>query len=162
MVASWGARLGVVAILAFPQLLCADPVIFNGQSVVAFGIVVFWALVVESGIATLTVVSSGVLVVPFFGSLFLANVGLFCFGFLPLAGRVSLWILEPGVVLVDAILIKLLFAAPLLQGCGFAGVGLPRVLLASILGNTASWFVRAIGNGGPWLLHDDASAFVDW
>src|SRR5437016_2609710 len=105
---SMKARLAIALLLMLPVIARANPVMIDGQSLIAFGIVAFWALVVESGIATLTLVSSGVLIVPSFGTFVVANVAVFLFAFLPLTGRMSLWFLEPGVVLVDALLLKLL------------------------------------------------------
>jgi hypothetical protein len=136
-----------------PLVACANPVSINGQSLIAFAIVAFWALVMESGIVTLSVVSCGVLIVPAFITLILANAGLFLFAFLPLSGRVSLWLLEPGVVLADAALLKLVAAAPFLQGGGFLGVSWRRALLAALLGNAASFFVGVLVGGAPWIEH---------
>jgi hypothetical protein len=36
----------------FPLIARANPVMIDGQSLIAFGIVASWALVIESGIAT--------------------------------------------------------------------------------------------------------------
>lgn len=148
------ARLFILAWLLMPLIARANPVQVNGQSLIAFGIVAFWALVVESGIVTLAMVSTGVLVVPAFITLTLANVALFLFAFLPLTGRVSLWFLEPGVVLADAVLIKLVTSAPFLQGSGFLGVSWRRAFMASLLGNTASFFVGVMASGAPWIVHE--------
>jgi len=138
----------------FPVIARANPVMIDGQSLIAFGIVAFWALVIESGIATLALVSSGLLTGPWFATLIAANVGLFLFGFLPLTGRVSLWLLEPGVVLADALLLKVLAAAPFLQGGEFVGVSWRRALVASLLGNASSFFIGVIGSGAPWIVHE--------
>ena len=121
---------------------------------IAFGIVAFWALVIESGIATLALISSGVLIVPLFGTLIMCNVGVFLFAFLPLTSWVSLWFLEPGVVLADALLIKLAAAAPFVQGSSFVGVSWRRVLAASLLGNAASYFIGVLGSHSPWIMHE--------
>jgi hypothetical protein len=147
-------RLVIAVLLMTPWIACANPVMIDGQSLIAFGIVAFWALVIESSIATLTLVSSGVLIVPSFGTLVIANVALFLFAFFPLTGRVSLWILEPGVVIADALLIKLVASAPFLQGGSFVGVSWRRALVASFLGNTASFFVGVIASGAPWVVHE--------
>jgi uncharacterized membrane-anchored protein YitT (DUF2179 family) len=147
-------RLSTVLLVLLPFMVRANPVMIDGQSLIAFGIVAFWALVIESGIATLTLVSSRVLIVPSFITLVLANVAVFLFAFLPLTERVSLWILEPGVVLADAIVIKLLASTPFLQGGGFLGVSWRRALVASILGNVASFYVGVIGSHEPWFVHD--------
>ncbi|MEI7733430.1 MAG: hypothetical protein WCO56_27915 [Verrucomicrobiota bacterium] len=148
------ARLAIAVLLLLPVIARANPVMIDGQSLIAFGIVAFWALVIESGIATLVLVSSGVLIVPSFGMFVAANVVVFLFAFLPLTGRVSLWFLEPGVVLVDALLLKLLASLPFLQGGGFVGVSWRRALVASLLGNTASFFVGVLASGAPWIVHE--------
>jgi hypothetical protein len=148
------ARLAIAVFLMFPIIAWANPVMIDGQSLIAFGIVAFWALVIESAIATLTLVSSGVLIVPLFATLTVANVGVFLFAFLPLTSRVPLWLLEPGVVLADALLIRLVASAPFLQSGDFVGVTWRRTLIASLLGNAASFFVGVIGSGAPWVVHE--------
>ena len=148
------ARLVIAVLVFLPVIARANPVMIDGQSLIAFGIVAFWALVIESGIATLALVSSGLLIVPSFGTLIVANVALFLFGFLPLTGRVSLWLLEPGVVLADALLLKLVASTPFLQGAEFVGVGWRRALVASLLGNASSFFIGVIGSGAPWIVHE--------
>jgi hypothetical protein len=79
-------RLLLTLFLMTPFLVRANPVMIDGQSLIAFGIVAFWALVVESGIATLVLTPSGVLTLPLFGALLMANVAVFLFAFLPLTG----------------------------------------------------------------------------
>ncbi len=148
------ARVCIAVLLMLPLVAYANPVRIDGQSLIAFGIVAFWALVIESGIATLALISSGVLIVPSFVTLILANVAVFLFAFLPLTSRVSLWFLEPGVVVADALLIKLVASAPFLQGGGFVGVSCRRALVASLLGNAASFFIGVIASGAPWIVHD--------
>jgi len=148
------ARLFIIASLMVPLIARANPVQIDGQSLIAFAIVAFWALVIESGIVTLALVSRGVLIVPAFISLIIANVAVFLFAFLPLTGRVALWFLEPGVVLADAALIKLMVSAPFLQGGGFLGVSWRRALIASLLGNAASFFVGVLASGAPWIVHE--------
>src|ERR1051325_275989 len=96
------ARLFILALLMVPLAVHANPVMIDGQSLLAFGIVAFWALVIESGVATLALLSAGALMVPLFGTLVIANVAVFLFAFLPLTDRVSLWFLEQGVVRADA------------------------------------------------------------
>ena len=148
------ARLSILALLMIPLIARANPVQIDGQSAIAFAIVAFWALVVESGLVTLALVSTGVLIVPSFFTLIVANVALFLFAFLPLTGRVSLWFLEPGVVLADAALVKLVASAPFLQGGGFLGVSWRRAFVASLLGNAASFFVGVLASGAPWVVHE--------
>lgn len=147
-------RLVIAVLSMFPVIAPANPVMIDGQSLIAFGIVAFWALVIESGIATLALVSSGVLIVPSFATLIVANVSVFLFAFLPLTGRVSLWFLEPGIILADALLLKLVVSAPFLQGGGFVGVSWRRALLASLLGNAASFVVGLLGSGAPWIVNE--------
>ena len=158
MVSRMRARFFILTLLMIPLVARANPVQIDGQSLIAFGIVAFFALVVESGIVTLAMVSSGVLIVPAFTTLILANVALFLFAFLPLTGRVSLWFLEPGVVLADAVLVKLVTSAPFLQGGGFLGVSWRRALVASFLGNAASFFVGVLAGGAPWIVHETGGA----
>lgn len=146
------ARLSILACWLIPFIASANPIAINGQSVLAFSVVAFWALVIESGIVTLAMVSRGIVIVPAFIILIAANVVIFVVAFLPLSARFSLWILEPGVVLVDAALIKLVLAVPFLQGGGFLGVSWRRAFLASLLGNAASFFVGVIAGGAPWVM----------
>ncbi len=145
------AILVVCAWVMIPMLARANPVVIDGQSLIAFAVVAFWALVIESGLAALTLVSMGVLVIPLFGTLLMANVLVFLFCFLPLTSRVSLWLLEPGVVLVDAVLIKLVVALPFTQGAQFVGITWRRALLASLIGNLASYFVGVLASHSPWV-----------
>jgi hypothetical protein len=150
------ARLLIAALLVMPCIVRANPVIIDGESLIAFAIVAFWALVIESGVATLALASRGILIVPSFITLVLANITVFLFAFLPLTSRVSLWILEPGVVLVDALAIKLFTSGDLLQGSAFLGISWRRALLASLLGNATSFFIGVIGSRAPWIVHDAA------
>lgn len=62
------ARLAIAVLVFLPHIVRANPLSIQGQSLIAFGIVAFWALVIESGIATLAVVSSGLLIVPWFAT----------------------------------------------------------------------------------------------
>jgi hypothetical protein len=146
-------RLLIATLLVVPVALRANPVMIDGQSLIAFGIVAFWALVIESGIATLALSSCGVLILPLFGTLVIANVGVFLVAFLPLTERASLWLLELGVVLVDALMIKLVVSAPVFHGGNYVGVSWLRALVASLLGNAASYFIGLIGSHAPWVVH---------
>lgn len=147
-------RLFIALGLMIPFVVSANPVMIDGQSLIAFGIVAFWALVIESGIVTMALFSSGILIVPSFIALIVANVVVFFFAFLPLTSHASLWILEPGVVLADALAIKLLMSVPFLQSGGFLGVSWRRALVASLLGNAASFFIGVLGSHAPWILHE--------
>ena len=136
-------RLLSFVVLLLPLVAVADPVEIDGESLLAYGIVAFWALVIESAI------------VPSFITLAAANIAVFLFGFLPLTSHVSVWILEPGVVLVDALAIKLVVSAPFLQAGDFIGVTWRRALVGSLLGNAVSFFVGVIGSHAPWIVHDN-------
>ena len=147
------ARLFVALLVIMPLVARANPVSINGESLLAFAIVAFWALVVESGIVTLALVSCGILIVPAFMALVVANVFVFLFAFLPLTSRVSLWFLEPGVVLADALLIKLVVSTSMVQSGGFLGVSWRRAFTASLPGNASSFFVGVLASGAPWIDH---------
>ncbi len=148
-------RLLLCVLLLLPLVAVADPVAINGESLIAYGIVAFWALVIESAIVILILFPTGILIVPSFITLAAANIAVFLFGFLPLASHVSVWILEPGVVLADALAIKLVVSAPFLQAGDFIGVTWRRALVASLLGNAVSFFVGIIGSHAPWIGHDN-------
>src|SRR5512140_895288 len=98
-------RLAIAAFFLLPLAARANPVQVDGVSALAFGIVAFWALVIESGLVTLSLVPCGVNILPSFFTLVVGNVSLFVFAFLPLTGRVSLWSLESAIVCADAVLI---------------------------------------------------------
>ncbi len=145
-------RVSIALLWLVPVIALANPVAVDGQSLIAFAVVAVWALIIESGIATLALSSTGILMVPTCGTLTIANIGLFLFAFMPLSNQVSLWVLEPGVVLADAILIKFIASASFLQGGDYVGVGWRRVLVASALGNAASYFIGVLGSQSPWLI----------
>ena len=149
-----GSRLIIVAISLLPFVAQANPVQIDGQSLIAFGIVAFWALVIESGIATLALLSAGILIVPSFVALVIANVAVFLFAFLPLTNSISLWLLEPGVVVADMMMIKILTSASFLQGGDFIGVSWRRALTVALLGNAASLFIGVLGSHAPWIVHE--------
>ena len=146
-------RLLCAAFCIIPLLARANPVQIDGESLLAFGIVAFWALVIESAIVTLGLVSRDVLIIPLFVTLVLANLCVFLFGFLPLCGKTSLWILEPAVVAIDGILIKIVASAPFFQGVSFLGVSWRRSFTLSLIGNAASYFIGAIAQRAPWIIH---------
>jgi hypothetical protein len=144
----------LLVLLFIPFIARANPVSINSQSMIVFGVVAFWALVIESGIATLTLLPTGIAIVPAFVFLATANIAVFASAFVPLSDHVSLWILEPGVVIADALCIKILTATSLLQGPNFLEVTWQRAFVASSLGNTASFFVGVIGSQSPWFDHN--------
>jgi hypothetical protein len=147
------AFIGILALLLTSVCLQANPVIINPQSLIAFWIVAFWALVIESGIATLTLSTVGVLIVPVFGSLLIANFGIFAFAFMPLLDRRPLWLLEIFVVLIDTAVIKGIVALPIFQRGDYLGVSWRRALVASLLGNAVSYFIGVIGSHSPGFEH---------
>jgi len=144
----------LLVLLFIPLAVRGNPVSLNGQSMIAFGVVAFWALVIESGIATLTLLPTGIAIVPSFVFLSTANIAVFASAFVPLSDHISLWILEPGVVVADAFCIKILTATTVLQGPNFLEVTWQRAFVASALGNTASFFVGVIGSQSPWFDHN--------
>ncbi len=144
------SKLLILIVMLLPWVAHANPVMLEPQSLVAFGIVAFFALVVESGIATLAVIGFGGLIVPFFMILVVANVAVFFSVFLPLIDSIPLWILEPAVVLLDGLVIKILTSLPYLEG---SSVTWQRAFTASLLGNIASYFVGVIANNEPWFVH---------
>ena len=146
-------RLIISLFLLAPMSAWANPAILNPQSLIAFWIVAFWALVVESGVTTLFLSLCGILPVPVFGAILIANLATFSFAFMPLLDRMPLWGLEILVVLADAVIIKLVTALPLLQGGGYLGVTWKRALLASVIGNALSYFVGVLASQTPWLEH---------
>lgn len=64
------------------------------------------------------------------------------------------WHLDPGVVLADTLLLKLLASAPFLQGGEFVGFSWRRALVASLLGNATSFSIGVIGSSAPWIVHE--------
>jgi hypothetical protein len=91
----------------------------------------------------------------------MANVIVFLFAFLPLTSRVSLWLLEPGVVLADAVLLKLVVSLPFVQDGGFVGITWRRAAVASFLGNAASFFVGVLASGEPWIDHSTSGVGLE-
>ena len=148
------AFLTIALLLILPFMARANPVQIDGQSAIAFGIVAFWALIVESGLVTFALVSRGVMIMPTFVTLIAANLLVFIFAFLPLSGQASLWFLEPGVVVADAVLIRLAMCAVFVQGSNFVGITWRRAFAASLLGNSASFFAGVLASGAPWIVHD--------
>jgi hypothetical protein len=51
-------------------------------------------------------------------------------------------------------MIKLAMCAFFVQGSSFLGVTWRRAFVASLLGNSASFFVGVLASGAPWILHD--------
>jgi hypothetical protein len=136
-----GRALAFPLLLLFPLAARANPNTLDAESVLALGIVAFWALVVESGLVTLALSFRGICIMPVFITLLMANVGVFVFGFVPLNGDIPLGVLEGLVVIVDSVLVKTLLAFSIFQGEDFAGVTWRRSLVACLIGNGASFLV---------------------
>ncbi|HLH52159.1 MAG TPA: hypothetical protein VKY92_00885, partial [Verrucomicrobiae bacterium] len=64
-------------------------------------------------------------------------------------------------VLADAIFIKLVSSLAFVQGGGFLGVTWRRALVASLLGNTASFFIGVLASGAPWIDHSPGLGGVE-
>ena len=143
-------RLTIITlgVLAVPAVACANPVVLGAPTFVTFWAIVFFALVVESGIAALITTFSGVSPVPMFVGLLAANFIVYFFGFLPVleADKLPLPALECAVIAVDATFIKLLSAMDTFQGDSFIRLSWLRALLAAGAGNAFSYFVGRVGS----------------
>ena len=131
----------------------ANPCIINPSSLIAFGIVAFWALVVEAGIVALLLTFSGLAPLKVFGGFFFANVAVFLFVFCPLQPRMALPLLEAMVVAIDAVSIKILAAFPGFQGESYRRVSWLFAGFTSLAGNAASFCIGIIASGSPWEEH---------
>ena len=148
----WAVYL-VVAILLTPSIASANPVVLNPSSLLAFCVVVFWAMVVEAGVVALLLAFRGAAALPIFVAYFVLNSAVFLFLFQPsLVGSRSapVPVLEAGVVLIDGAIIKLLVALNPFQSDSYRGVSWLRSLFASGLGNAISYLVGVIATRRPW------------
>jgi hypothetical protein len=138
--------------LFIPMAVLANPVVFEPSSWVAFMVVAFWALIVETGVVTLLLTFCGMDPLRTFLAYWVANVLVFLFVFEPLlrSGNASVPILEGLVVLLDALSIKLLTSLGALQGDNFKSVTFLRSLCISAIGNSVSYFVGSIASHRPW------------
>jgi hypothetical protein len=150
------ALLPVILIFACvfaPSVACANPVIINPSSLLAFCVVAFWAVVVEAGVVALVLAIQGVAALRVFVAYFILNCAVFLFIFQPLllSGRsLPVPVLEAMVVLIDASIIKLLVTLNPFQGDGYRGVGWLRSLVTSGIGNTLSYLVSYMATRKPW------------
>jgi len=140
--------------LLLPLTVRANPVILDPSSLIAFGIVAFWAFVVEAGVVALLLTFSGLAPLRIFGGFFVTNLAVFCFLFYPLLRRIPLPALEALVVAVDGAAIKLLACLGTFQQEEFRGVTWLRAGLVALVGNAASFFVGVIATGSPWERHE--------
>lgn len=126
----------------------------NPSSLLAFGVVVVFALLVESGISTLFVVFSGLSPARVFFAMFAANATVYILGFRPLLEQewFPLWLLECGVVGVDGVdaaAMKFISQFEFFQGEGFLKLGWISALLAGASGNAFSYFIGRVA-GSPF------------
>jgi len=146
-------RLAIITICCLAPLVAfANPVSIDGTSFLAFGIVAFWALVVETGIVALLLAFRGVQPLRIFVGYFFLNLAVFLFLFVPLLARD--WpvpLLEIMVVCIDGLAIKFLVSFEPLQSERFGGLSWLNALLVSLVGNAASYFVGAIASHKPWV-----------
>lgn len=144
----------VTIILCFaPLLALANPYILDPGSLIAFGVVLFWAMVVESGIVALLLAWKGMNILPVFVSYFLCNAAVYFLLFRPLQNRGwTIFSLESLVVCVDALVIKLFALIPGLQRDSYNGVKAWQALLFSAIGNSSSYFIGFITERKPWEL----------
>src|SRR5262245_913266 len=101
-------RLAIALGLLLPLTVQANPVVVDGSSLIAFGIVACWALVIEAGVVALALAFSGLAPLRIFFAFLFTNAAVFVFLFCPLLRRIPLPALEALVVVVDGIAIKLL------------------------------------------------------
>jgi hypothetical protein len=84
--------------LLLPLTARANPYTLDPSSLLAFGVVAFWAFVVEAGVVALLLTFSGLAPLRIFGGYFVTNLAVFCFIFYPLLRRVPMPVLEALVV----------------------------------------------------------------
>jgi hypothetical protein len=145
-------RIVIAMALFIPLVVRANPVIINPAPLIAFWVVALMALMVEAGIVALLLAFRGITPIAAFVVLTLLNLGVFVFLFFPEVerGAVPLPVLEGGIVVFDAILIRILAAFGPFQQDHFVPVGWIRALVFSAIGNAASFFVGVVGSGAPW------------
>jgi hypothetical protein len=141
----------VVSVL-IPSSASANPVSIDPTSLIAFGVVAFWAFVIEAGIVALLVAFRGLAPLRVFMAYFLTNIAVFLFLFLPLLGRKwPVLPLEILIVLVDSLCIKVLASLETFQGDQYRGVSWLRSTAIAGIANTASWFVGYVASHKPWV-----------
>lgn len=145
-------RFAILIGLFLPVAAWADPYMLNPASLIAFWVVAFWALVVESGIVALLLTFRGLNPLRFFMAYAVANILVFLLVCEPSISseKISVPLLEGLVVVLDAVSIKLLTYWDALRGDDFKGVSWLRALGISIIGNSASYFIGAIASHKPW------------
>jgi hypothetical protein len=146
-------RCVILLVLLAPVAAQANPYILNEKSLLAFGVVAFWAFIVEAGVVALILLCRGLAPLRFFGAYFVANALVFFFVFQPLVGRewLPLVVLELIVVLIDAAVIKFLARFSSLQGEGFSRISWLYAITSSGIGNLLSFFVGYLISHKPWI-----------
>jgi hypothetical protein len=145
--------LFIILGLLIPMVARANPYVLNPSSLIAFGVVSVFALVVEAGIVALLLTFAGLAPIRFFIGFLLANIAVFLFVFWPLQRRLPLPALEALVVLIDATSIWLLSRVPALQGDSYRRVSWVFAGIASLIGNAASFCIGVMASGEPWKTH---------
>lgn len=142
----------LTVVLCWPWTASANPVSINPVSLIAFGIVAFWALVVEAGVVTPLLLFAGLSPLRTMGGYLAANAAVFIFLFFPMMQEhfFPLWLLEVGVVSLDATAIRMLSQKPYFQGDDYRAISLRQAWLISLAGNAVSFFVGVLANGSPW------------
>lgn len=146
--------LFIILGLLIPMVARADPYVLNPSSLIAFGVISIFALVVEAGIVALLLIFAGLAPIRFFIGFLFANVAVFLFVFCPLRQRLPVPVLETLVVLFDATSIWLLSRVPALQGDSYRRVSWVFAGIASLIGNAASFCIGVMASGEPWKMHD--------
>lgn len=146
--------LTVILGLLIPIAARANPYSLNPSSLIAFGVVAFFALVVEAGIVALLLTFAGRAPIRIFFGYLLANIAVFIFIFWPLQQRLSLPVLEGLVVVIDGTSIWVLAKVPAFQGDSYRQVGWIFAGIASLVGNAASFFIGVMASGEPWKMHE--------
>ncbi len=138
----------ILALVAVPCIAYANPVVINPASLLAFWVVVLFALVVEAGIAALVVTFSGMSPLRVFLGFLAGNAAIYFFAFRPLLDRetIPLAALEFGVVTADAAVIKLLSTIEVFQSDSFTRLSWLRAVIAAGAGNAFSYFIGRVAS----------------
>jgi hypothetical protein len=139
-------RFFLIALLlaATATTTIANPIVeLPKASMLAIPIVVFAALVVETGVVALILTFKGLLPLRVFYGYGVTNLAVYLLLFLPLLIKLKMPIilLEALVVVSDAICIKLITSIDNMQGDDYQGVGWRYAFLTACAGNTVSVLV---------------------
>ena len=148
--------LFIILGVLIPMAAHANPYVVNPSSLIAFGVVALFALIVEAGLVTLLLTFAGVAPLRMLFAFLSANLAVFIFVFWPLQGRLPFSALEALVVLIDATSIWLLSKVPALQGDSYGRVGWIFAGITSLIGNAVSFCIGVMASGEPWKMHGGA------